>query len=104
MKKYAIMALVCMFLIGLAVPVLAKVTIKNNTDIRFEVEIKDSRARKSYFLNTSEKQSFTTSQGGGKVTIYKKGEEITKSAFDDGDCFIIVIEGENVVIKKVRNL
>jgi hypothetical protein len=87
-----------------ALPAWAKVTVKNKTDFKLDIVIKDTRQRQNQTLAANEKQSFQCTQSGGQLIVVKKGEEVVKTFFDDGDKFIITVDGEKLILKKDRDI
>lgn len=101
LRKTAFLTLL-LFLIS-ALPAFASITIKNNTNYRVDIVIRDTRRQISYSLNPDERETFNVSKNGGQLILFKKQEEQAKKSFDDGDKFIIKFEEDKFVIQKVRD-
>ncbi|MHC9539670.1 MAG: hypothetical protein AB9903_09120 [Vulcanimicrobiota bacterium] len=104
MRKAIISAVLGFFLFSLALPCLAGVTIKNNTDFRIEILMRGTVKRQSYAINGNEKLTFECSSSGGQLFIYRKQDEVAKCYFEDGDKFVITLDGEKFILKKDKNL
>jgi len=104
MRKAIISAVLGFFLFSLALPCLAGVTIKNNTDFRIEILMRGTSKRQSYAINGNEKLTFECSSSGGQLFIYRKQDEVAKCYFEDGDKFVITLDGEKFILKKDKTL
>jgi hypothetical protein len=104
MRKIIVLAIAAIFMCLAAAPALADVTIKNNTAFRLDIVLMDTRTRQNQALNPNEKESFRCQPSGGRLIVLKKGEEMAKTYFEDGDKFVILVEGDKIVLKKDRNL
>jgi len=104
MRKAIVSVVLSLFLFSLALPCLAGVTIKNNTDFRIEIMMRGTVKRQSYAINPNEKLTFECASSGGQLFIYRKQDEVAKCYFEDGDKFVITVDGEKFILKKDRNL
>jgi hypothetical protein len=100
MKRFSLFLIAASMLLLTTLPAWAKVTVKNKTDFKLDVVIKDTRQRQNQTLPPGEKLTFQTPESGGQMIILKKGDEVVKKYFDDGDKYIIIVDGENIVLKK----
>jgi len=104
MRKLLFLLAIGAFLVSLALPCFAAITIKNKTDYRIEILIRGTTSRQSYALNPNDKMSFSCAASGGQLIIYKKQDEVAKCYFEDGDKFLITFDGEKFILKKDRTL
>ncbi len=92
------------FLLSLAMPCLAAVTVKNTTDYRLDILVRGTTSKHSYGINGNEKLSFNCAASGGQLIITRKGDEVAKCYFEDGDKFVLTFDGEKFILKKDKML
>ena len=104
MHKRLIAALIFILFIVTTFPVMASITIRNKSDFRLEIVTKDTRRRQNISIDPDERLSIQCESNGGQLIVYKKGDEVDKKFYDDGDKFEIRVENDKIIIKKVSDL
>lgn len=104
MKKIKVFAVALLLVFVVSLPAFASLTIKNRTNFRFDIVIKDTHRRQFESINAMERLSYQCSVSGGQLIILKKGEEVFKVFFDDGDKYVITIDGDKIIVKKDRTI
>lgn len=104
MHKRLVAVLILTLFLLTTLPALASITIRNRTDFKLDIVTRDTRRGQNISIPPDERLSIQTEAGGGQLIVYKKGEEVARKSYDDGDKFEIKVENDKIVIKKVNDL